>query len=153
MRASGGAAVSTAAVVRAHRHARAKRRTPTLAFSRAAKTDDARALTQLSNHTMSTSTEPARKSARTSKAPLRLRPGNSDCPAELCELIHSVATDAADKSKVPFEPDAVVALEEALEPMLEALCEQAFKVAEAQGRDEISEHDLRAVAKTLMSKK
>lgn len=41
-------------------------------------------------------------------------------------MIRDVASSAAEKSDVPFEPAAVVALEEALEPMLEALCKAAL---------------------------
>ena len=97
--------------------------------------------------------EPSRKSVRSKTAPVRFRPGNSDCPTELLTLIHEVATSAADKSNVPFEPDAVVALEEALEPMLEAMCAQAYKLAKADGREEITEQDLRAVSKSFMKAK
>jgi histone H3/H4 len=102
--------------------------------------------------TMKRMPEPSRKSERAAKAPARFRPGNSDCPTELLSLIHEVATSAADKSEVPFEAGAVVALEEALEPMLEAMCAQAYKIAEADGRDEITEQDLRAVSKSFMKK-
>ena len=41
-------------------------------------------------------------------------------------MIRDVASSAAEKSDVPFEQAAVVALEEALEPMLEALCKAAL---------------------------
>ena len=68
------------------------------------------------------------------------------------QMIRTVATTAAAKSAVPFEPDAVAALEECLEPMLEALCAAALKHAEAAGRDEIQETDLKAVSKTFMTK-
>ena len=66
---------------------------------------------------------PVRQSERASKAPARFRPGASaDVPTELLDLIRDVASSAAARSDVPFEPSAVTALEEALEPMLEALC-------------------------------
>lgn len=67
----------------------------------------------------------------------------------MLELIHSAATGAASKSKLPFESEAVVALEEALEPMLEALCAAALAHAEKAGRAEINEDDLKAVAGTI----
>ena len=44
-------------------------------------------------------------------------------------------------------------LEEALEPMLEALCAAALEHAQSQGREEILEEDLRAVSKKIMAKK
>ena len=47
---------------------------------------------------------------------------------------------------------AVVALEEALEPMLEALCKQALEHATKNGRDEITETDLKAVSKNFKGK-
>ena len=56
-------------------------------------------------------TEAPRRSVRDSKAPSRFRP-SSDVPSELLEMIHTVASAAASKSKVPFEPGAVTALEE-----------------------------------------
>jgi histone H3/H4 len=65
-------------------------------------------------------------------------------------MIHNVAMSAAAKSKVPFDPSAVVALEEALEPMLEALTAAAFERATAQGRADFTEEDLKAVSKTFM---
>ena len=46
--------------------------------------------------------------------------------------------------------DAVVALEEALEPMLEALCAAALEHAQADGRETILESDLQAVSKRFM---
>ncbi len=67
-------------------------------------------------------------------------------------MIREVALSAACKSAVPFEPAAVVALEEALEPMLEALCEAALARANKNGREEITEADLRAVAKDVVGK-
>ena len=71
-------------------------------------------------------------------------------PNEIVEMIRDVACAAAAKSAVPFEADAVVALEEALEPMLEALCAAALKHAEAKGRETITEEDLRAVSKDVV---
>jgi hypothetical protein len=47
---------------------------------------------------------------------------------------------------------AVVALEEALEPMLEALCKQALEHAKKSGREEITEVDLKAVSKNFKGK-
>ena len=79
--------------------------------------------------------------------------GNADVPNELLEMIHSVAESAAEKSSIPFEPAAVAALEESLEPMLEALCAAAHKHAEAAGREEITEADLKAVSKDFMKNK
>ena len=67
-------------------------------------------------------------------------------------MIKSVAESAASKSSVPFEPAAVTALEEALEPMLEALCAEALKHAEARGCTEIEESDLKAVSKQYFAK-
>ncbi len=48
---------------------------------------------------------------------------------------------------------AVVALEEALEPILEALCNAALKHAERNGRTQITVDDLSAVSKTYMKGK
>ena len=47
----------------------------------------------------------------------------------------------------------MVALEEALEPILEALCEAALKHAEKNGRTQITVDDLSAVSKTYMKGK
>ena len=82
-----------------------------------------------------------RRSQRTGKAPERYRPTLADVPSELANMLHDVATTAAAKSDVPFETDAVVALEEALEPMLEALCAKAFEHAAKDGRAEITESE------------
>ena len=49
--------------------------------------------------------------------------------------------------------DAVVALEEALEPMLEAFCAAALRHAHDNGRDTIQEADLQAVSKDFMASK
>ena len=68
-------------------------------------------------------------------------------------MIRDVAVAAAAKSDVPFASDAVVALEEALEPMLEALCAAAHKHAVSKGRTDIAEDDLRAVSKSFMKSK
>ena len=119
-----------------------------------------------------------RPSGRSTVQPQRFRPASSDLPNELQELIHQSATAAVGKSSHPFEAvspiprailtrlslclpdvahspsqDAVVALEEALEPMLEALCAAALEHAQSQGREEILEEDLRAVSKKIMAKK
>lgn len=67
-------------------------------------------------------------------------------------MIKSVAESAAAKSSVPFEPSAVTALEEALEPMLEALCAEALKHAEARGCSDIDETALKAVSKEFFAK-
>jgi hypothetical protein len=65
-----------------------------------------------------TQTAPAtgvRSSGRIVKQPMRLRPSTpSEVPSELLELIHAAATGAASKSKLPFESDAVTALEEVM---------------------------------------
>ena len=83
-----------------------------------------------------------RRSKRDTKAPERFRPSHfADVPHELMTLIHDVAASAASKSDVPFEADAIVALEEALEPMLEALCAKAFALAAKDGRDTITEDE------------
>ena len=101
-----------------------------------------------------TETAAPRASGRITKQPMRLRPSTpSEVPTELLELIHSAATGAASKSKLPFESDAVTALEEALEPMLEALCAGALAHAEKAGRTEINEADLKAVAASIFSNK
>ena len=68
-------------------------------------------------------------------------------------MIHDVATSAALKSDIPFESEAVVALEEALEPMLEALCAAALRHAEKDGRFEINDKDLKAVSAEVMKSK
>jgi len=87
-----------------------------------------------------------RQSTRKTAAPARFRPGSSDVPSELLDMIHSVAATAAAKSSVPFDAAAVVALEEALEPCLEALCSQALAHAAKNGRDIFNEADLKAVS-------
>lgn len=66
-------------------------------------------------------------------------------------MIHDVAAAAAAKSDVPFESDAIVALEEALEPMLEALCAKAFELASKEGRDFIQEAEYEACFPSLAS--
>lgn len=93
-----------------------------------------------------------RRSARGTKMPERFRPSSADLPAELQSLIRESAQVAASKSKVPFESGAVVALEEALEPMLESLCEAALAHATKEGREEILEADLKAVSSRYMAK-
>ena len=82
-----------------------------------------------------------RRSQRGCKAPERYRPGLAEVPSCLAAMIHDVAAAAAAKSDVPFDADAVVALEEALEPMLEALCAKAFEHAAKEGRDTIGESE------------
>ena len=93
-----------------------------------------------------------RSSKRVAKAPSFYRPSSADVPSELLDLIRDVASSAASKSSVPFEPSAVTALEEALEPMLEALCAKALAHANEAGRDEIEEKDLKAVSKSFAAK-
>ena len=93
---------------------------------------------------------PVRRSERSKAHPQRFRPTSGDVPAELLDMIRDVAASAAAKSEVPFEADAVVALEEALEPMLEAVCSAAFARAAEKGRDEIELEDLKAVSATFM---
>ena len=93
----------------------------------------------------------SRVSSRSRVQPQRFRPGASaDMPDDLAKVIHEAATSAAAGSSIPFEASAVVALEEALEPMLEALCAAALEKAQAAGRDEITEADLKAAAKPFM---
>lgn len=86
------------------------------------------------------------------QAPARYRPGSADMPVELLEMIRDVAHGAASKSSIPFEAGAVTALEEALEPMLEAMCAAASKHATKAGRESITVGDLQAVSKTFMKK-
>ena len=118
-----------------------------------------------------------RRSARATSIPSRFKPAN-DMPSDLQDLIHTAAASAVSKSSHPFEAvsicsaiacggirpdclsafprvsqDAVVALEEALEPMLEALCAAALEHAQRNGRDSILEADLAAVSKDFMSTK
>ena len=93
-----------------------------------------------------------RRSARASKAPSRYRPSTADMPEDFQEMIHDVACSAVGKSDVTFDPAAVIALEEALEPMLEALCKAALAHAEKDGRDTFTEADLKAVSKTYYKK-
>ena len=123
------------------------------------------------------SAAPQRTSGRVSKAVPRYRPAAADIPEPLLALIRDVANGAAAKSAIKFEPvcasarslhvaptahatrgarspqGAVVALEEALEPILEALCNAALKHAERNGRTQITVEDLSAVSKTYMKGK
>eukprot|EP00964_Phaeocystis_antarctica_P098817 scaffold64777_cov62-Phaeocystis_antarctica.AAC.5 len=92
-----------------------------------------------------------RRSGRSTGQPSRYRAG-SDLPTEFQDLVHTAAADAVSKSAHSFEAGAVVALEEALEPMLEALCKQALEVAKKDGREEISPADLKAVSKNFKGK-
>ena len=101
---------------------------------------------------MSSSLSTPRRSERPGKAVQRYRPSSGDVPSELQDMISNVAQEAAAKSPVPFAPDAVTALEESLEPMLEAVCAAALKHANDNGREEILEEDLKAVSKSYMSK-
>ena len=94
-----------------------------------------------------------RVSTRKKQTVARFRPASADIPSDLLEMIRDVACAAAAKSKVPFETSAVTALEEALEPCLEALCEAALAHAQKAGRDEISSDDLKAVAATYIKAK
>ena len=73
---------------------------------------------------------------------------------EAVRLSHRVVTSSACLTRVPlvWRQGAVVALEEALEPMLEALCNQALEHARKNGREEITEADLKAVSKNFKGK-
>ena len=93
-----------------------------------------------------------RKSTRVTKAPPRFRPGSGDMPEALLSMIADVAQNAASKSPIAFETGAVTALEEALEPCLEALCQAALAHAEKNGRALFNVQDLQAVAKKYMKK-
>ena len=67
----------------------------------------------------------------------------------------TVSSHPAPASRVSrsfWRQGAVVALEEALEPMLEALCNQALEHARKNGREEITEADLKAVSKNFKGK-
>ena len=66
-----------------------------------------------------------RKSSRVRSAPQRLRP-NSDLPAQMQDMIHEAAVSCAAKSAIKFEPAAVNALEEALEPIFQSIMEAAM---------------------------
>lgn len=62
----------------------------------------------------------SRRSKRSKKAPMRFRPGgDADTPSSIDNMIHEIALQATAKSDVPFAPDAVVALEHALEPAMQ----------------------------------
>ena len=73
---------------------------------------------------------------------------------EAVRLSHRVVTSSAASrvSRSFWRQGAVVALEEALEPMLEALCNQALEHARKNGREEITEADLKAVSKNFKGK-
>lgn len=63
---------------------------------------------------------PLRKTTRDRKAPARFRPGPSaDLPEDIQCMIRDVASSVAAGSKIPFAPEAVVCLEEVLEPIFE----------------------------------
>ena len=95
----------------------------------------------------------SRSSGRDRKPVDRYRPSSSaEMPSWLSDMIRDVAASAAAKSTIKFEANAVVALEESLEPMLELLCEKAIKHAEKAGRKEFTIDDLKAVSKDLMKK-
>lgn len=91
-----------------------------------------------------------RRSVRSKTHPQRFRPTNDNMPAELAALVRDVAATAAAKSAIPFEADAVIALEEALEPMLESVCAAAMDHATKKGRSDIELEDLQAVSKSFM---
>ena len=55
-------------------------------------------------------------------------------------------------SPIPFEPSAVAALEQALEPIFMSLIEAAQAEAAAKGRDEIELKDLEVVQKRIAKK-
>jgi len=94
-----------------------------------------------------------RKSSRVAKPPPRFRPGSSDIPEFLLSMIAEIASNAASKSPISFESGAVTALEEALEPCLEALCQAALAHAEKNGRQIFDASDLQAVSKKYMKQK
>ena len=51
---------------------------------------------------------------------MRFRPGgDANTPSSIDTMIHDIALQATAKSSVPFAPDAVVALEQALEPAMQ----------------------------------
>ena len=88
-------------------------------------------ISQPTAHTMAKTSSPpksaaVRVSTRKKQTVARFRPASADIPSDLLEMIRDVACAAAAKSKVPFETSAVTALEEALEPCLEALCVAAL---------------------------
>jgi hypothetical protein len=65
--------------------------------------------------------------------------------------IHIALLPLTDSPHAP--QDAVVALEESLEPMLEALCEKAIAHAETQGRETFTIEDLKAVSGDIIKLK
>jgi histone H3/H4 len=90
-------------------------------------------------------TKATRRSTRLSKVPVKFRPASADMPVEIQTMIRDVAAAVAAKSATPFAPEAVDFLEQALEPVFEALMVKALEHAVKAGRDSITEADLRAV--------
>ena len=134
------------------RAARAPRAVATL-ISHAAPRVSQSIHTQMAKTSSPPKSAAVRVSTRKKQTVARFRPASADIPSDLLEMIRDVACAAAAKSKVPFETSAVTALEEALEPCLEALCEAALAHAQKAGRDEISSDDLKAVAATYIKAK
>ena len=116
-----------------------------------------------------------RKSTRTRNAPQRLTP-NSDLPTDIQNMIHDAAQSTAAKSDVPFAPEAVTMLEQALcvppptlaraspretasltnrlflslrEPIFRNMMEAAMKNAVENGRDTITDKDLDVIRKRI----
>jgi len=67
-------------------------------------------------------------------------------------MIRDVASSVAAKSDVPFSSEAVTSLEQALEPIFEALMVAALRNAVAAGRDSITEKDINAVKGKIIGK-
>lgn len=66
-------------------------------------------------------------------------------------MIRDVAATVAGKSSVPFSCEAVSYLEQALEPVFEALMVQALEHAVKSGRDSVTEADLAAVKSKVIA--
>ena len=66
-------------------------------------------------------------------------------------MIRDVAATVAGKSSVPFSAEAVSYLEQALEPVFEALMVQALEHAVKSGRDSVTEADLAAVKSKVIA--
>ena len=70
-----------------------------------------------------TASKGARSSSRATKAPQRFRPAGG---SGYTSMVQKIAGDAAQKASLPLSSDAVTALEDALEPAIQAFLDAAI---------------------------
>ena len=70
--------------------------------------------------------------------------------SSLSNLLSDIAASAAAKSSIPFQADALSALENALEGVLEKVFVAAYAVAKDKGRKTIEAKDIQQVHRAIL---